>query len=193
MKARMRANIQHRNPGKAVRCLAMLLLTGVAALASPVRYTFEATTRAELGSPSHVEAFDLVGSAFLPVVENGPLISFLANDPAFLSCVSCVPPPIPALHFLRSASADLIQFVDSDGINRPYFFPVGALSSAGTWSTQPGINVNHGMLVVSSVPEPATAGALFIGLTMIAAAGVIRKRSTPVRHDRHGLEIDGAD
>ena len=179
MKARIRANIQHPNPGNTVRCVALLLLTGVAAIASPVRYTFEATTTALPGSPSHVESFSLVTSAFLPVVENGPLISFLADDPAVLSCVSCVAPPIPALHFLRSASADLIQFVDADGTNRPYFFPVDALSNVGTWSTQPGINVNQGTLVVSSVPEPATAGALLIGLAIIAAAGVIRKRSTP--------------
>jgi hypothetical protein len=112
------------------------------------------------------------------VIENGPLISFLADDRAVLSCVSCAAPPIPALHFLRSAAGDPIQFVDADGTNRAYFFQVDALSTLVTWNTQSGVNASQGTLVVSSVPELATAGALFIGFAMIAASLVIRNRST---------------
>jgi hypothetical protein len=49
MKARIGANIQHPSPGRSVHCWALLLVTGVAATASPVRYTFEATTSAVPG------------------------------------------------------------------------------------------------------------------------------------------------
>ncbi len=104
----------------------------------------------------HLEQFELTTPDFLPVLDNGPVLSFLASDPGLLSCVACTDPPVPTLHFLRSATSDLVQFRDTDGILRPYFFPVNALSSPGTYQTLPGINVAVGTLVVSQTPEPST-------------------------------------
>jgi hypothetical protein len=50
----------------AVRCSATYT-----AHAAPVLYTFTATTEASLGSPSHLEQFQLEAPDFLPLVLNG--------------------------------------------------------------------------------------------------------------------------
>jgi hypothetical protein len=141
--------------------------------ATPVSYTFTATTRATLGSPAHLEQFRLLAPDFIPVVLNGPVISFLRDDPALISCVSCTDPPVQTLHFLRSGSGDVVQFRDTDGILRPYFFPMNVLSSPGAYNTSPGINVNVGKLVVAETPEPATVAMVTAGL---AIAGLLRRR-----------------
>jgi hypothetical protein len=129
-----------------------------------------------VGSPAHLEQFQLAVPDFLPLVTDGPLITFQSDDPAVISCVACASPPAGALHFLRSSIGDIIQFRDADGILRPYFFLPNVLASAGTYSTLPGINVNVGELVVSEIPEPSTAGLVGVALT---AALCRRRRSRP--------------
>jgi hypothetical protein len=145
--------------------------------ASSVLYTFTAKTQPAPGAPSHDEIFQLLSPDFLPVVFNGPVISFDGNDPAVLSCVSCIDPPVPALHFLRGSDSDLVQFKDEDNTLRLYMFPLNALSSPGKWDTLPGINVNKGALVVTVVPEPSTAVLLTIGLGAVASVLVRRRRA----------------
>jgi len=169
MKPRPEGNTAHRSLPTALKCCFLLSLVSCAAIATPVQYTFTATTRASLGSPSHTEAFDLVLPDFMPLVQNGPVISFLSDDPALRSCVACVVPSVPALHFLRSTTNDLIQFVDEDGTNRLYMFPLNVLSTVGRWDTLSGINVNRGTVVVSATPEPATIGMLLIAAAVFAA------------------------
>jgi len=120
MKPRTEANTAHRSLPTALKCCVLLSLVTCVAVATPVQYTFTATTLTSLGSPSHTEAFDLVLPDFMPLVQNGPVISFLSDDPTLRSCIACVAPPVPSLHFLRSTTNDLIQFVDEDGTNRLY-------------------------------------------------------------------------
>src|SRR5690348_13111804 len=85
-----------------IRSCAVLCFAAFAAYGAPVLYTFTATTRATQGSPSHTEQFQLTVPDFLPLVENGAVLSFLRDDPALISCVSCAEAPLSALHFLRS-------------------------------------------------------------------------------------------
>jgi hypothetical protein len=160
-----------------LRICAALCFATCAASAAPVLYTFTATTRATPGSPSHLEKFELTTADFLPVVVNGPVISFLQTDPALLSCVACATPPAGALHFLRADSSDVVQFRDADGILRPYFFAPNTLSIPGTHDTLPGFNVNVGNIVVAETPEPSTAGLVITGL----AAAALRLRRYRVR------------
>jgi hypothetical protein len=154
---------------------AFLCVAVCTAHATPVSYTFTATTRATVGSPAHLEQFRLLTPDFLPVVLNGPVISFLRDDPALISCVSCTDPPVPTLHFLRSGIGDVVQFRDADGILRPYFFPMNVLSNPGVYDTPGGFNVNVGKLVVAETetPEPATVAMVTAGL---AIAGLLRRR-----------------
>lgn len=163
---------------------ATVCLGAYAAYGSPILYTFSATTKPTLGSPAHPEFFRLVMPDFLPVVTGGPVVSLLTSDPGVISCTPCRQPPVKALHFLSSITFDSIQFQDSDGVGRFYMFPANALSSLGTFNTQPGINVNVGKLVVSSVPEPSTIGMLAAGITALLAAGAARRRLR--RRDRGG-------
>jgi hypothetical protein len=151
-----------------VKCCALLSFTAFTAYGAPVLYTFTATTRATLNSPSHLEQFQLIAPDFLPLVSNGALISLLRDDPALISCVACTDPPIPTLHFLRNDSSDLVQFSDADRILRPYFFSPNALSHPGIHDTLPGINVAVGKLVVSEVPEPSTSGLVLTGVAIVA-------------------------
>ena len=139
---------------------AVLCLTASAASAAPILYTFTATTKATMGSPSHLEKFELLAPDFLPVVPNGGILSFKSNDPMLLSCEACAAPSTSAVIFLRGTTDDLVQFRDADGILRPYFFPVNALTTAGIHDTKPGFNVAVGRLEVTEVaaPEPGTVG-----------------------------------
>jgi hypothetical protein len=121
--------------------------------------------------------FQLTLPDFLPVVLNGPVITFLSTDPEVNSCVPCNSPPVPALAFLRSAGSDLVQFADQNGTNYPYFFPENALSNAGVFQTLPGINVNTGSLVITAIPEPSTAGVFVLGLSAIALYLRLRRAS----------------
>jgi len=178
MKPRTEENTAHRSLPTALRCCVLLSLVTCAAIATPVQYTFSATT----GSPSHTESFDLVLPDFLALVQNGPLISFLSDDPTLRSCIACVAPPVPSLHFLRSTTNDLIQFVDEDGTTRLYTFPLNVLSTVGRWETLPGINVNRGAVVVSAPPEPATFGMLLIAAAAFAALYRRRRTSLDSRH-----------
>jgi hypothetical protein len=161
-------NLKTNVKTRIVKCCAALCFATYTAYGAPILYTFTATTRATVGSPSHLEQFQLIAPDFLPLVLNGPLISFLRDDSALLSCVACADPPIAALHFLRSDTSDLVQFRDADGILRPYFFAPDALSQLGTHDTLPGINVNIGRVVVSEVPEPRTTGLLLTGAAALA-------------------------
>ncbi len=161
-------------------CCLALCFAASAAYGSPVLYTFTGTTLGTSGSPSHAQVFQLTVPDFLPVVLNGPVIPFLSTDPAVNSCVPCNSPPIPALHFLRGADSDLIQFHDEDNTNYLYSFAENTFSNAGTYHTLPGINVNTGTLTISEVPEPSTVGVLIIGLSTIAFG--LRLRSVRVLH-----------
>jgi hypothetical protein len=165
---------------------AILMASACAVYGDPVLYSFTATTSAPIGSPSHTEAFEFVAPDFLPVVLNGPVISVMKTDPAMLSCVACVDPPIPAVHFLRGGAGDSIQFQDADHISRFFLFQPDALSTMGTHSTQPGINVAVGTLTVSAAPaqsdapEPSTWTMLGIGFAGLAI-GVRRQGDSRAR------------
>jgi hypothetical protein len=160
-------------------CCAVLCSATYTAHATPVLYTFTATTRATLGSPSHLEQFQLEAPDFLPLVLNGAVMSFLRSDPALISCVACTDPPVPTLHFLRSDTSDLVQFRDADGILRPYFFPANSLSSPGSYNTLPGINVAVGKLVVAETPEPSTMALVISGAATLALR--LRRRTPRIR------------
>lgn len=157
-----------------LQCLALALLTTTAQ--ASVIYTFTATTRASLGSPSHQETFRLETGDFLPLVTGGPLISLLETDPSVQQCSPCENPPVPALHFLRSGDSDLVQFADEDGTTRLFRFPFETLSSAGSYSTLWGINVESGQLTVANTPEPSTFALLAVGAALIS----VRIRRRPV-------------
>lgn len=146
------------------RGCALVCLASCAAKAGPIRYSFEAATRDSVGSPSHIEMFRLQLPDFVPVVANGPVVSFLADDPGVASCLACKQPPLSAFHFLRGGSGDSIQFQDADGTGRFYLFSPNVFSSVGTYSTQPGINVNVGTLVVTAVPEPSSVSLVLAAL-----------------------------
>ncbi|MCC6590558.1 MAG: PEP-CTERM sorting domain-containing protein [Bryobacterales bacterium] len=133
-----------------------------------VIYTFTATTRASFGSPSHQETFRLETPGFIPLVTNGPLISLLETDPAVTKCTPCKDAPVPALHFLRGSTSDLIQFADEDGATRLFTFPFESLSNAGSYSTLWGINVERGELTVANTPEPSTFALLATGAALLA-------------------------
>jgi len=150
-----------------VSCSVLLFATQ-GAHGAPIVYTFTATTQPTLGSPSHLEKFQLTVPDFLPLVLNGDVISFLRSDPALISCVACTDPPVPTLHFLRSDTSDLVQFSDADGILRPYFFQPNTLSSPGTYDTLSGINVAVGNLVVTETPEPSTMVLIVMGVVPFA-------------------------
>jgi hypothetical protein len=151
---------------------AVLFSATYTAHAAPVLYTFTATTRDSLGSPSHLEQFQLQAPDFLPLVLNGDVLSFLRSDPALISCVACTDPPVPTLHFLRGDTSDLVQFRDADGTLRLYFFPANSLSNVGTYDTLPGINVEVGNIVVAEIPEPSTMALVIAG----AGALALRRR-----------------
>ena len=148
---------------------AVLFSATYTAHAAPILYTFTATTPATLGSPSHLEQFQLEAPDFLPLVLNGDVLSFLSSDPALISCIACADPPVPTLHFLRTDTSDLVQFRDADGILRPYFFPANSLSHPGSYDTLPGINVAVGKLVVTETPEPATMVLVLAGAATLAS------------------------
>lgn len=150
-----------------LRCLPSLLVA-TGAYASTI-YSFNATTRAVLGSPAHQESFQLQAPAYLPLSSGGPLISFQSDDPAMLSCVSCKTPPVLAVHFLRGSDSDMIQFADLDGTTRLYSFPLNALSAGGAYRTLPGFNVNVGEVTVTSAPEPSTIALLGMGALVLLA------------------------
>ena len=165
----------------AVLCLAVCTADG-----APVLYTFMATTRSTMGSPAHLEQFKLALPDYLSLVTDGPVITFQSDDPAVISCTACANPPTGALHFLRSSIGDMIQFRDADGILRPYFFSQNVLSSAGTYSTLPGINVNVGELAVSQIPEPSTAGLVGVALTAVVGRW---RRSRPRFESCHRARV----
>jgi hypothetical protein len=144
----------------------LVFFTGSQLEAGPVLYTFSGTT---VVSP-HSQAFQLLLPDFLPVVLNGPFVSFLSTDGAVLSCVPCNIPPVPALSFRRaetSLPSDYISFSDIDDVGYDYYFSLGAFSSVGTYQTLPGVNVNTGTLVVAAVPEPFTLMLLMIGFGVL--------------------------
>ena len=155
--------------------LTILFSATYTAHAAPVLYTFTATTRASLGSPSHLEQFQLQTPDFLPLVLNGGVLSYLRSDPALISCVACTDPPVPTLHFLRTDTSDMVQFRDADGTLRAYFFPANSLSNPGRYDTLPGINVAVGNLVVGEVPEPSTMALVIAGASALASR---RRRRT---------------
>jgi hypothetical protein len=161
-----------------LRSCGVLCLVVCAGNGAPVLYTFTATTRSTMGSPAHLEQFKLDLPDFLPLVMDGTVIPFQSDDPAVISCIACANPPTGALLFLRSSTGDIIQFRDADGILRPYFFSPSALSSVGTYSTLPGINVNVGSLAVSQIPEPSTAG--LVGVALAAALHRWRRKRSRV-------------
>ena len=66
------------NFAAAMKCGALLCFAGYAVHASPILYTFTATTQASLGSPGHTQTFQMIAPDFLPV-DGGNLISFLAS------------------------------------------------------------------------------------------------------------------
>jgi hypothetical protein len=127
---------------------------------------------ATAGSPAHLEQFQLTTPDFLPV--DSGLVSYMRDDPAVMSCIACADPPVPALHFLRGPTSDLVQFRDADGILRVYFFAVDALTNPGMHDTNPGINVNVGNLKVAQTPEPSTSILMLAGLSL--AARRVRRR-----------------
>lgn len=149
-----------------LQCLAITLLT-TSAHASVI-YTFTATTRATMGSPAHQETFRLETPDFLPLVTNSPLISLLETDPTVTQCTPCKDAPVPALHFLRGSTSDLIQFADEDGTTRLFTFPFESLSNVGSYSTLWGINVERGELTVANTPEPSTFALLSAGAALVA-------------------------
>jgi hypothetical protein len=151
-----------------VMCCAVLCSATCTAHAAPVLYTFTAITPATLGSPSHLEQFQLEAPRFLPLVLNGDVLSFLRSDPPLISCVACTDPPVPTLHFLRADTSDLVQFRDADGTLRPYFFSANSLSNPGSYDTLPGINAAVGKLVVSETPEPSTIALVIAGAATLA-------------------------
>lgn len=167
-------NRQRTATASLLRYCAMLCLAAHMAYGSQILYTFTATTQATAGSESHSEEFQLTAPDFLPLVVNGAVLSLLRSDSALLSCVACIDPPIPTLHFLRSDSSDLLQFQDGDGILRPYFFSANAFSELGVHETLPGINVAVGKLVVAETPEPSTLALVLIGA--VVAALRLRRR-----------------
>jgi len=95
---------------------AVLCSATYTAHAAPVLYTFTATTEASLGSPLHLEQFQFEAPDFLPLVLNVGVLSYLRSDPALIACGACTDPLVPALHFLRTDTSDLVQFRDADGI-----------------------------------------------------------------------------
>lgn len=151
-----------------LKCLVVMCFCACAAQAASILYTFNATTRATLNSPAHLEYFELKSDDFLPLIPNGGLISFAADDPALESCIACATPPTGAIYFLRSLTSDLVQFRDADGTLRLYTFPLNALSQVGSHATIPGINVNVGAIEVAEAPEPTT----FV-LTLLGVAAAI--------------------
>ena len=144
-------------------------IAGCAAFASPISYTFTATTT---GQDSHTQTFSVLTQDFLPV-EQG-MVSLTQDDPSVVTCVPCIHAPINALRFLRSGSDDFLQFIDANGTNYLYDFDAGAFTGVGTWTTRPGINVNRGTLVVTSTPEPSTVGLLLTGAAVLL--GYSRRR-----------------
>jgi len=166
-----------------IQSAVLVFVLACTAYSAPIMYSFTATTRAMPGSPSHSEAFELVVPDFLPVTENGNVISFVSSDPAVISCTACVAPPTNAMHFLRGGSGDSIQFVDADGTSRFYLFPSNVLSMLGTFDTLPGINVNVGTVTVwslsdgASAPEPSTWGMLGCGLAAVILSRFRRLRN----------------
>lgn len=158
-----------------LKCCATLCLAAGVSSASPVLYTFTATTRATLNSPAHLEMFRLQLPDFMPVVEGGPLVSFFRTSPEVLACVACQTTSIPVLHFLRGATSDLVQFADDDGTTRLFTFSFGALSDFGTHSTLAGINVERGTLVVAPVPEPSTLALFLLGISALAGSLYARR------------------
>jgi len=163
-----------------------LLLFGGTSLYGSVVYTFDATTRAAPGSPSHTEIFRLELADFLPMVQDADPVSFLANDPVMETCTPCVGSPIPALHFLRTSTGDLLQFADLDGTTRLYTFTVLALSQPGAHTTIPGINTNLGQLNVASTPEPSVVGTFAAGTFWLA--WLARRRRSLCAHDEAVLQ-----
>jgi hypothetical protein len=159
-------------------CCAVLCSATYTAHAAPVLYTFTATTGATLGSPSHLEQFQLEAPDFLPLVLNDGVLSYLRSDPVLISCVACTDPPVPTLHFLRTDTSDLVQFRDADGVLRPYFFPANSLSDTGSYDTLPGINVAVGKLVVAETPEPSTMVLVIAGAATLALR--LRRRTPGV-------------
>jgi hypothetical protein len=130
-----------------------------------------------VGSPAHLETFQLELADYLPVTSGGGPISFMSNDPAVEVCTPCNSSPVPALHFLRGSSSELIQFADLDGTTRLYEFPLPALSEAGSYHTLPGINTNQGDLaVVATTPEPSTMGLFAAGIAALVWRSRRRKR-----------------
>lgn len=169
-------------PGVVLRS-AILCLSAVAAHAASVTYSFSGTTYATWNQPSHSEVFQMTIPDFLLDTANGPLM-FESSAPEVESCSPCRVPPGPALVFLRGATDDLIQFLDADGTGRLYWFPLNAISTAGTWESRPGINMNSGTLVVtvdgtgdSAVPEPSTVTLVAAGCAAALAGARLRRAS----------------
>lgn len=188
MQLETKVEARRRVPKRLLQCVAALCLATCAAYGSPVVYSFTGTAPAQPGSPSHAEVFQLTLPDFLPVDLNGPPVQFVSTDPGVNSCVPCQPSPITALVFLRSASSDLVQFLDENGTTYPYFFPANTLTQVGYYQTLPGFNVNAGTLEVGAeAPEPSTMAFLAMGLGAVGLVRRIRGCKPAARQPRRGF------
>jgi hypothetical protein len=155
-------------------------LCAPAAAATKVRYDFTAFSSLAWGEPEP-ETF----SGSFSVVTTGFVTSpTVFPQSALLSCTVIADPPATAScrdqEFLFAVLPDTVTVnfgvstETNPGLGIYYYFEANAFSTPGTHDSTVLGSAQAGRLVVTAVPEPATAASLLFGL---AALGAWRRRA----------------
>jgi hypothetical protein len=179
-----------RQFAKEMKRFTTLMFWSVVLCHASVTYTFTGTTASGFPIPVENESFQLTSPSFLfSVPEPSPNTAFLIFTSSQLdSCVGCPPTGLAVGvqpdncggdgHGNFINCSDTVEYSDvRNNAGSIYYFPLGALTSAGVFHTTAlgSPNNNVGTLTVtgapdSTTPEPSTALLMMIGVFLVTAA-----------------------